>query len=42
VLVKKTGLLVLQRKKMYVAVVPLKKRGCAAEEEDVCAEGEVG
>jgi hypothetical protein len=25
---KKAGLLVLQRKKMYVAVVPLKKGGC--------------
>ena len=37
-----TGLLVLQRKKMYVVDVPLKKRGCAAEEEDVCAKGEVG
>jgi hypothetical protein len=39
---KKAGLLVLQRKKMYMAAVPLKKRGCAAEEEDVCVEGEVG
>jgi hypothetical protein len=29
---KKAGLLVLQRKKMYVAAVPLKKRGCAAGE----------
>ena len=29
---KKAGLLVLQRKKMYVAVVPLKKGGCAARE----------
>jgi hypothetical protein len=33
---------VLQRKKMYVVDVPLKKRGCAAEEKDVCAKGEVG
>jgi hypothetical protein len=29
---KKAELLVLQRKKMYVATVPLKKRGCAAGE----------
>jgi hypothetical protein len=29
---KKAELLVLQRKKMYVAAVPLKKRGCAAGE----------
>ena len=36
---KKAELLVLQRKKMYVAVVPLKKGGCAAGEragESVC------